>query len=185
MAHQAGGDPIMRIVCALVPIASIAFFAVDVQPSCAAVPLVARTSDPVISTDTSNQEVIKTTVRDRRAYARLLGRHRLALQWISWEYFGVVDVTDTNGTLRLAGEQRSRDGEDYVKVDGVITSIDAKRFRLTGSVSTKVSHINGGKPCTRAGDMTFKITGKRQYWRLQQMDNPCDAVVDYVDIFFQ
>ena len=49
----------------------------------------------------------------------------------------------------------------------------------------KISHINGGKPCAREGAMTFKITGKRRYWRLQEMNNPCDGVTDYVDIFFR
>jgi hypothetical protein len=33
--------------------------------------------------------------------------------------------------------------------------------------------------------MTFKITGKRKYWRMQQFDNPCDEAADYVDIYFR
>jgi len=48
-----------------------------------------------------------------------------------------------------------------------------------------VSHINGGEPCLREGEMTFAITGKRRFWRLQQMQNPCNEVVDYIDIFLR
>ena len=83
------------------------------------------------------------------------------------------------------GEQKGRGSTDFVTVDGVITRIDAKEFKFDGKVVTQVSHINGGKPCERTGELTFRITGTRKYWRMQQIDNPCDAVADYVDIFFR
>ena len=72
-----------------------------------------------------------------------------------------------------------------MKIDGTITSIDAKEFAFSGNITTQVSHINEGKPCVREGEFTFKITGKRRYWRLLQMDNPCDPVTDYVDIYLR
>jgi hypothetical protein len=127
----------------------------------------------------------KTIVTDAKAKAMLLGRHKLSLQWISWDYFGQANVSNVKGVLYLKGAQKARGGSDYVKIDGVITSIDAKEFKFDGTIITQVSHIAEGKPCERTGEMTFRITGKRKYWRLQEMDNPCDGVTDYVDIYFR
>lgn len=127
----------------------------------------------------------KTVVNNARAKSMLLGRHRLSLQWISWNYFGAATVTERGGTLYVKGEQKQRGGSDFVRIDGKITEINARDFRFDGTIVTQVSHINGGKPCTRDGEMTFKITGTRKYWRLAEMDNPCEAVTDYVDIFFK
>ena len=127
----------------------------------------------------------KTIVSDVNAKAMLLGRHKLSLQWISWDYFGQANVTNKNGVLYLKGEQKQRGGTDYVKIDGVITSVSAKEFKFDGIITTKISHIADGEPCERTGEMTFRITGKRKYWRLQEMDNPCDGVTDYVDIYFR
>jgi hypothetical protein len=126
-----------------------------------------------------------TRINDQAAARMLLGRHKLSLQWISWDYFGTATVTKHQGIYRLKGEQRGRRNSDYLTVDGVITSIDTKQFVLSGKMVTRVSYLNGGKPCERQGDFTFKITGKRKYWRLQEMDNPCDEATDYVDIFFR
>ena len=127
----------------------------------------------------------RTVVNNRQASAMLLGRHRLSLQWISWDYFGTATVTNRRGTYYLKGEQKQRRGTDYVRVDGTITEINAKNFKFDGTIVMQVSSINGGKPCTREGEMTFRITGNRRYWRLAEMDNPCDGVTDYVDIFFR
>lgn len=126
----------------------------------------------------------KTVVKDKVAKAKLLGKHKLSLQWISWDYFGTATVTEKNGVLYLKGEQKSRKDSDFVKVDGMINSIEAKSFTFTGKIITQVSHNNEGKPCTREGEMTFAITGKRKYWRLQQMQSPCGIETDYVDIYF-
>jgi len=128
----------------------------------------------------------KTDVDDATAARMLVGRHKLSLQWVSWDYFGVATVTNRRGVYLLKGEQKARGrNTDFVKLDGVITSIDAKEFRFDGKITSQVSHINAGKPCDREGEFTFKITGKRRYWRLQQMDNPCDPVTDYVDVYFR
>ena len=35
----------------------------------------------------------RTVVNDTKARTMLLGRHRLSLQWISWDYFGTATVT--------------------------------------------------------------------------------------------
>ncbi|MBS1795882.1 MAG: hypothetical protein JSS81_18655 [Acidobacteria bacterium] len=127
----------------------------------------------------------KTVVNDAKAKAMLVGRHRFSLQWVSWDYFGTATVTLKGGVLYLKGEQKQRGGTDFVRIDGRIVEINAKNFVFDGTVTTQVSHINGGAPCERSGQMTFKITGSRRYWRLAEMNNPCEAVTDYVDIFFR
>ena len=126
-------------------------------------------------------------INDATAARMLLGRHKLSLQWVSWDYFGTATVTNRRGVYTIKGEQKGR-GEnrnDFVRLEGTIKSIDAKEFAFSGKIVTQVSHINGGKPCVRDGEFTFRITGTRRYWRLQQMDNPCDPVTDYVDIYFR
>jgi hypothetical protein len=127
----------------------------------------------------------KTVVNDALAAKMLLGRHMLSLQWISWDYFGSATVTKSAGVYNIEGEQKGRGNTDFLKIDGSIKSIDAKEFVFDGTIITQVSHINAGQPCTREGEFTFKITGKRKYWRLMQMDNPCEPVTDYVDIYFR
>jgi hypothetical protein len=127
----------------------------------------------------------KTAVNDANARKMLLGKHLLSLQWISWDYFGAANVVNRKGIYQLKGEQRQRKGSDYVKLDGVITEINAKDFKFDGTIEMQISHINGGAPCKREGEMTFAVTKNRKYWRLQEMDNPCDGVTDYVDIYFR
>lgn len=127
----------------------------------------------------------KTVVNDVKARAMIVGRHKLSLQWISWDYFGTASVVNRNDVLYLKGEQKSRENSDFVKLDGVIVSIDEKEFVFNGTITTQISHIANGDPCERTGEMTFRITGKRKYWRLQEMDNPCDDVTDYIDIYFR
>ena len=127
----------------------------------------------------------KTVVRSSKAKQMLLGRHKISLQWISWDYFGTASVTERKGVLYLKGRQDGRKSTDFLSVDGIITSIDDKEFAFKGKVVTQISHIFGGKPCTRDGELTFHITGKRKYWRMQEIDNPCDEAADYVDIYFR
>lgn len=128
----------------------------------------------------------RTKITDKAAANKLLGRHLFSLQWISWDHFGRATVTNRGGVYYLKGEQKGRSNTDFVRVDGVITRIDAKEFWLDGKVTTQVSHINDGKPCVRDGeDIVFRITGSRKYWRMTEIDNPCDAVADYVDIYFR
>lgn len=127
----------------------------------------------------------KTVVNDAPAAKMLLGKHLLSLQWISWDRFGAATVVNRKGVYYLKGEQREHGGSDYLKVDGVITEINRKDFKFEGTIEMQISHNNGGAPCKRTGEMTFAVTGKRKYWRLQEMDNPCDGVTDYVDIYFR
>lgn len=127
----------------------------------------------------------RTEVQDRAAARKLLGRHLFSLQWISWDYFGRANVTLRNGVYSIKGEQKGRGNTDFVTITGEIETIKAREFTMNGTITTQVSHINNGEPCVREGTFTFRVTGTRKYWRLQQMENPCDGVTDYVDIFFR
>ncbi|MBL8149695.1 MAG: hypothetical protein JNN15_07185 [Blastocatellia bacterium] len=138
-----------------------------------------------IDFDSTRAQSSTTVIKDEAAKQMLLGEHRLSLQWVSWDYFGKATVTDKNGQLFIQGEQKSRRGSDYLKIDGQITSVDTKEIKFKGTVLTQVSFLNNGNPCKREGEMTFKITGNRKYWRLQEMNNPCDEAADYVDIYFR
>ena len=128
----------------------------------------------------------KTIVNSQSAKTMLLGKHKFAVQWIDfWKYFGTATVTNRGGVYYLKGQQRQRGGTDFVTIDGVVTQIDAKEFRFNGTIVVQISSNNDGNPCERNGEMTFKITGKRKYWRLQEMQSPCGVETDYVDIFFR
>jgi len=126
----------------------------------------------------------QTIINDQVSATRLSGDHFFALQWISWRHFGKASIIDKGGVWHITGRQDSRESDDYITIDGIITEINPLDFKFDGEIVTRVSHINGGKPCVRSGTMTFRISGKRQYWRLNEMRNPEDNVVDYIDIFF-
>lgn len=117
----------------------------------------------------------------------LPGRHLLSLQWISWEYFGHADISPAGeaGTYRIQGEQRSREHDtDYLTLEGTLRPQSARHLVFEGVIETSVHYLNGGAPCRREGTFHFKATGERQYWRLQEMENSCAEVTDYVDIYF-
>jgi PDZ domain-containing secreted protein len=128
----------------------------------------------------------RTSVNSPTAARKLIGKHKLNLQWIgseNWAEFGNLKVTDRQGIMVMRGNQTK--GADYLQIDGKIISIEDKQFTFKGKIVTQVSHINKGEACEREGEMVFKITENRKYWRLQQMQNPCDTVTDYVDIFIR
>lgn len=114
-----------------------------------------------------------------------IGTHRLTLQWLDNTPSGKVVVTkNAKGQLEMKGEQRKGE-KDFVTIDGIITPIGEREFSFSGTIVTCANYINNGQVCEKKGNYTFKATGKRKFWRLQQMDN-CEGnrVVDYVDVFF-
>ncbi|MDH3492819.1 MAG: hypothetical protein OEM82_04665 [Acidobacteriota bacterium] len=127
----------------------------------------------------------KTVINSDYARRKLIGRHFLSLQWISWDWLGRAYVRNREGVYYLTGSQKGRGNDDELTIDGVITEINRDDFKFKGKITTTISHINDGEECVREGDMTFAITGRRKYWRLQEMDNPCDTATDYVDIYFR
>lgn len=115
----------------------------------------------------------------------LVGQHGITLQWISWDYRGTVKITEEDKVLKIKGIQRSRDNHtDSVSINGTLEIISDKEIQFTGKIITTVSFNNGGKPCEKEGTYTFKKTGNRRYWRLQEMKNCDGVVVDYVDLYF-
>ena len=117
------------------------------------------------------------------AERKLVGKHMFSLQWISHEKFGTAIITcQDSGRLYINARQELNG--DYVTLKGDVNVIDAKEFTVTGELVTRVSYNNGGEACPRNGTFTFKATGTRKYWRMQEMTNPCEDIVDYVDIYF-
>ncbi len=127
---------------------------------------------------------------DTAARARLVGDHAVTLQWLGWgdlSRAGKVVVEDRGDTLWLSGEQNG-EGEnagDYLRLSGKIVSANRDGFVFVGDITTRVNHIAAGIECKRSGTFTFKTTGIRKYWRMQEMTNPCDPVTDYVDVYFR
>lgn len=116
---------------------------------------------------------------------KVIGKHMLSLQWISWEKFGTAEINlDDSGRLRCIGAQYSDENDDYLKLDGYIEIVSAKHLRFTGTIKTKVYHLNNGEEYVREGTFDFKATKGRKYWREQEMKGP-DGVTDYIDIYFK
>jgi len=83
----------------------------------------------------------------------------------------------------IEGEQRNKTKNDYVTIKGTFLA-KGRELKFNGKIVSRISYINNGKPCESAGLAIFKASGKRKYWRLQQMLN-CDGnSTDYIDIFF-
>jgi hypothetical protein len=140
----------------------------------------------VNSQDSNLSAMPKTQVISAGGRSQLLGKHKFQLHWISWNRwkdFADLTVVERQGKLLVKGRQQK--GGDYLEIDGFASQIEDKQFTFDGSIVTRVSYKNNGNPCRREGAMTFKIIGKRKYWRLQEMQSPCDETTDYVDIFLR
>lgn len=137
----------------------------------------------------------KTTAAKKTAVKKSFeGNHMFSLQWISWKKFGKVVITkgaDAN-TYNISGRQgteccdeyKGRDNGDFVSIEGTIRKEDDKTLIFNGTIITRVYHINGGENVVREGEFVFLSTQGRKFWRLQDMQNPVDECVDYVDIYF-
>lgn len=119
------------------------------------------------------------------AERRVLGRHMISLQWISWDYFGSVNITkEADGRLHCVGGQESRENDDYLRIDGYITIVDADHLIFNGQIRTKVSYLFNGDECLRDGQYDFVTKEGRKYWRMQQTEN-CESSTDYIDIYYR
>lgn len=126
--------------------------------------------------------VESTLIKDRAALARLLGSSGMTLQWISWDKRGTLNVDYTKPLLRLTGEQTDPNGKGRLELDGVVTEIGPDYFWFSGRILISGTP-DGDRFCERDGEMTFRVTQNRKYWRLQEME-VCDGLTDYVDIYF-
>ena len=127
-----------------------------------------------------------TLVLDREGLHRLEGADGMSLQWISWERRGRIVVTEPGGRVHLEGEQREARGPGRMTLSGDVTRIDPSSFTFVGAI--RIVDAPSDRPlCVRNGAFTFRISGRRRYWRLQQMASPdpaCAGLADYVDIYF-
>jgi hypothetical protein len=123
-----------------------------------------------------------TIVGDPAALARLRRNAGVTLQWISWDHRGHVRVREAGGRVRLTGSQVARGGAGRLELDGEVVEIGARSFTFRGRIAI-MDAPDRGRACIRDGDFEFRITGRRRYWRLQQMEQ-CDGLTDYVDIYF-
>lgn len=124
--------------------------------------------------------VQKTRINDQVAYERLLNNSGVTLQWLWSAKRGKMNAIDDNDVVRLEGTQANHEGT--LKVKGEVVSIDRDRFVLRGTILI-LDAPDKGRRCERTGDYEFKATGKRKYWRLQQME-ACGGLTDYVDIYY-
>ena len=83
----------------------------------------------------------------------------------------------------IEGAQRGKQKNEYVTIKGTFL-VRGRELKFNGKIVSNISYINNGQPCESNGLVIFKASGKRKYWRLQQMLN-CDGVsTDYIDIYF-
>jgi hypothetical protein len=123
-----------------------------------------------------------TLIQDATALRRLKNNHGIALQWIWDNPRGRLNVTESNGVIHLEGSQVQRNGAGRLTLSGDVVSIDQSNMTFNGTINM-YDAPSDRKECLRNGVFTFRITGSRQYWRLQQME-ACDGLTDYVDIYF-
>ncbi|QVQ27689.1 hypothetical protein [Achromobacter deleyi] len=124
--------------------------------------------------------VQKTEIRNQAAYERLLNNSGVSVQWLWSAQRGHLKANDENDVVRIEGTQANFEGT--LKIKGEIVSIDSDRFVFRGTILI-LDAPDKGRVCDRTGDFEFKATGKRKYWRLQQMES-CGRLTDYVDIYY-
>ncbi len=114
---------------------------------------------------------------------KLLGNHYFSLQWLSWDDYGTAIITEENNVLKINANQVYNG--DYVAVNGDITIVNERHFKVNGAIVTKVHHINNGEACIKTGEFDFIAWGDRKYWRLQDPNRICDGTTNYIDVYFK
>ncbi|MFJ1301869.1 hypothetical protein ACILG0_18030 [Pseudomonadota bacterium AL_CKDN230030165-1A_HGKHYDSX7] len=137
-------------------------------------------TQPQSQAPAAGQSGQRTQVNDDAAYERLLNNSGIGLQWFWTDERGKLNAVDDNGVIRLDGGYATAKGS--LKLKGEVLSISADRFTFRGTILI-VDVPDKGRRCERTGDYEFRATGKRKYWRLQQMTE-CDRLTDYVDIYY-
>jgi len=113
---------------------------------------------------------------------KLVGKHMFGVQFI-WEGYGTAEITKENGELKIKGEQYSNDKEEYVLLDGTISIIDERNFKINGHLKLFTKGCCG--LLDREIDYTFRKTGSRKYYRLKEREKLCSqyTCAYYLDIF--
>ena len=112
----------------------------------------------------------------------LVGDHVFGVQFI-WDGYGVAKITEEEGILKISGEQYSNDKEEYVLLNGTISVIDDRNFRVKGHLKLFTEECCG--LLDREVNYTFRKTGKRKYYRLKEREELCSqyTCAYYLDIF--
>ncbi len=113
----------------------------------------------------------------------LIGQHEFGVQFI-WDGYGTAEISkDEQGVLNIKGEQYSTNKEEYVLLEGVITVVDERNFKIKGNLKLFTEGCCG--LLDREVDYTFRKTGSRKYWRLKERNDLCDqyTCAYYLDIF--
>jgi hypothetical protein len=134
------------------------------------------------ATQAAPQASRPTIVSDPAALARLRHNGGISLQWISWDHRGRLRVGEAAGRVHLSGGQSAAGGAGRLQLEGDVVEISGDRFTFRGRIAI-TDTPDPGRNCVREGTYEFRITGRRRYWRLQQMEQ-CDGLTDYVDIYF-
>ncbi len=112
----------------------------------------------------------------------LVGEHVFGTQFI-YDGYGTATVIEEDGKLKIEGSQYSKDKEEYLKIDGILTEVDAKTLRFEGYLELYTKSCCG--VVTHTTTFTFLKSGKRKYWRLQERDALCSpyTCAYYIDLF--
>lgn len=137
-------------------------------------------ADQAAAGSSTLQPVQKTEIKDQTAYERLLHNSGISLQWLWADTRGQLKAVDEKDVIRLEGGQSNQSGK--LELKGEVVSISADRFTFRGTILI-LDAPDKGRRCERTGDYEFRATGKRKYWRLQQME-VCGGLTDYVDIYY-
>ena len=116
-----------------------------------------------------------------------VGKHSFTIQYLTFDKNskpGTVIIKNVGkDEYSIEGEQRDKQKNEYVTIKGTFLA-KGRELKFNGKIVSRISYVNGGQPCESTGLVIFKASGKRKYWRLQQMLN-CDGIsTDYIDIYF-
>ena len=112
----------------------------------------------------------------------LIGTHMFGVQFI-YDAYGTAEISERDCVLHIKGKQYSKDKEEYLLMEGTITSIDDRNFNFAGHLKLFTKGCCG--LLDRTVSYTFRKTGKRKYWRLKERNDLCDqyTCAYYLDIF--
>jgi serine/threonine protein kinase len=112
----------------------------------------------------------------------LLGRKTFGVQFI-WDNYGFADIKKDNNILKITGEQWSSDNSEYAIIDGELRVKDDRTLIFNGKIKLFTNECCGEINLNRS--FTFKRTGSRNFFRLQERNSLCDEYTCcyYMDIF--
>ncbi len=122
--------------------------------------------------------------------ALLLGDHVMTLQWLrNHGGIGRAKIHNQDGKIVIDGHQEEKyQGHlNSMSIKGTLRILGPKELEFDGTIDTQINYINGGAPYRREGRFLLKVTGKRKYWRMQNMTQPDNGykVTDYIDLYFE